>query len=349
MVAQEEERQRQAEQAAAHTMAPVKTKMLRRISKAATEQSLHLSHSETTEKKGNKKKRKFAKKHEADNGKKKSRTKDKTHSTVVADQDFVLLPLNNSGLSDASQLDSGGNSITGAASPLREAGGGEEFAEEIGKQFLAVTKTPIGARKSQRKQIRGPKLKRLSTTEQGSLSRRTRNPVTANLKIELDKSSDSLAVSTAELLPPLAISQKTALHNGNVITQELEDTNGIEVPDIYDLLSTRSKTRLPLAPDSFPNSASNSQPTLELSMENSPNLSLERGTEHLLVTSMPAPPPPQQSIILSTIPPFLSSPTLPALSQTTTALESGEEMAPKHKSRTSQLLETREDGEAETM
>ena len=356
-------------------MAPVKTKMLRRISKAATEQSLHLSHSETTDKKkGHKKGRKFSKKSEANDGRKKSRTKDKTRSTVEADQDFVLLPMNNSGLSNSSLLHSGGNSsanISGTAFPLQEAGGGEEFAEEIGKQFLAVTKTP--SRVGARKQNRGPKLKRLSTTEQGSLSKRTRNPVTANLKIELDKSSTSLAMSTTELFPPLVISPTSAQHDGNVVTQELDDTNGIEVPDMYDLLSTRSKTRLPLAPDSFPNSASNSQPTLEQSMENSPIPSLERGTRNLLLTSITAPPLPKQPITISPTPPPFSPPTPPVITQPTTALDSEEngsevmeneavtqvtrtqdspeqgEVTPKHKSRTSQLLETREDGEAETM
>jgi hypothetical protein len=295
--------------------------------------------------------------------------KDKTRSTVEerADMDFVLVPLNNSGLSDTS-LGGKGDSSAGLRGAGPPPGGSEGVMEEIGKRFMAVSKTPVGVRKLGQ---RGPKLKRLSTTERDSLAKRAKSPVGASPKRRLDLSTDtdSLDDSAIDLCPPLAVSHMITRHDGNRVTQELENTEGVRVPDLLDLLSTRSKTRLPLSPESFPNSASNSEPALEL-MDTSPNRVVP------LVTSTPAPfsqarpspppssPPPTAPSHITPPPPPTSPP--PSSSHPSAEVEgeeeggeserSGEEVCvrstqsrgSKQKSWTSQLLETMEEGEVET-
>ena len=375
LVEKEEERQRQEEQAAAQSQAPVKTKMLRRLSKAAAEQQ-----TTTMEKKGSKKKKedkKTGKKGESMGGRKTK--KEKTRSTVEerADRDFVLIPLDSSDLSGTSQ---------GTGSPV-DLKGDEGLAEEIGKQFLAVTKTPSAVKGGRKlgKKLRGPKLKRLSTTESGSLSKRARNLLSINQSME---SFDN--VSTVELLPPLAVSKSPAKHDGNVVTQKLANTDGIRVPDVLDYLSSHSRTRLTVGPDSFPASASGSEPTLEPMLTSQPMLepatpsitrplptrpspprktfpyspppqnlpSPKRKTapSPLQPPQTPSPPPPAASLLSP--PPLTPSPTVPAPESRETGEQGGMEVSPgtktsgdsfKCKSRTSLLLETVEDGEVETM
>ena len=353
LVAREEERQRQEEQAAAHSQAPVKTKMLRRLSKAAAGQATTTEKKESKRKRGDKKT--TGKKGESMGGRKVKR--EKTRSTVEerADKDFVLIPLDSSGTSQGSHLK-----------------GGDGIAEEIGKQFLAVTKTPSAkaSRKPGKKQ-RGPKPKRLSTAEGGSLSKRARNL--------FDQSMESLDGSTLELLPPLVASSvlakhdgnvakhhgNVAKHDGNVITQKLENTDGVRVPDVLDYLSSHSRTRLTLGPDSFPPSASGSEPALD-----PPPLESPAGTAPLRnstspppktppssfpsppprppMTSLPSPPPPP-------LPPLTPPPTAQAPPESKTKNEQGTgEVSPssgdsmKRKSHASMLLETMEEGEVET-
>ena len=355
LVAREEERQRQEEQAAVHSQAPVKTKMLRRLSKAAAEQATTTEKKESKRKRGDKKTK--GKKGESQGGRKAKR--EKTRSTVEerADKDFVLIPLDSSGTSQGSHLK-----------------GGDGIAEEIGKQFMAVTKTPSAkaGRKPGGKQRR-QKPKRLSTTEGGSLSKRARNL--------LDQSMESLDGSTLELLPPLAASSVPAKHNGNVakhdgnvVTQKLENTDGVRVPDVLDYLSSHSRTRLTLGPDSFPPSASGSEQALDpllvspagtAALQNIPSsTSPPTKTPPSSFPSPPPPPPnipsppprpPMTSLPPPPLPPLTPPPTAPATPESKTENEQGTgEVSPssgdsmKRKSHASMLLETMEEGEVET-
>ena len=350
LAAQEEERQRKVQQAAAHSQPPVKTKMLKRISKFSADQVSSSPVAVAAEVDKKKRKKKFLKRR--GHGEQKSEGRGTTEklsrarSTVEerADMDFVLVRLDNPGLSDTS--------ADGAGSHV---GGNEEVVEEIGKQFMAISKAP-SRRTGQHS--RGPKLKRLSTTEQASLSKRTRN-------ITNQPGQDSLASSMAELLPPLAVSLPVARHDGNIVTQELENTERVQLPDIHDLLLARSKTRLPLGPDSFPNSASNSEYRLE-SVENS-YPSLDRALTAVPLTTTQTPPPLSPPLVTSShtthSPPPPPPVTPPPVLQLTPESEEGEEaedekeasvntqtsVDTKHKSRTSQLLENMAEGEMETM
>ncbi len=287
-----------------------------------------------------------------DEGKKMRREKTRSNVEESADRDFVLVPLVSSGLSGAS---GGIESPSGGGGG---GGGGGGLAEEIGKQFLAVTTTPAGT--GGKKRSRGPKLKRLkNTAEVGSQSKRTRNLLAVN-QGRGAPSMESLEGSRADLLPPLVVSRASARHDGNVVTQELENTEGVRVPDILDLLSTRSKTRLTVGPDSFPNSASGSEPTLE-PMQVSQFLLV--GTAPPFVIPSPAspppfspPPPPLTSSRPS--PPLLPPSPPPPSPPATEREEEGESEvdqelsesrgSAKRKSHASELLDTMEEGEVET-
>lgn len=353
LVAQEEVRQRQAQQASAKTQIPVKTKMLRRISKVVADQTLTNDKGEKGEKLG----RKLSKKQGGDQQSRKARgTREKTRSSIEerADMDFVMLPLNNSELSNTSM--EGESDLSTSPNRASLPPGAEGVMEEIGKQFMAISKPFTGSGK-RGGQLRGPKVKRLGTAEQSSVPRRTRDPIGANLGKHLDQSIDSLSGSKSGLLPPLAVSRMSH-HDGNVMTQELENTDGVKVPDMSDIFVTKSKTRIPLT-DSFPNSASNSEPALE-PMDMTPQSSLHRPPPSSLVTSTPIPSPPSDT---HSQPPTLPSPlpppplTPPPPSQSPSQGEEGEreeKVVPskpeecKRKSRTSELLETMEEGEVET-
>ena len=336
---------------AAQTQAPVKTKMLRRIShKAVSDQPL-LPLEESKRGKKLAKKQRAAEQRSGKKGK-----REKTRSTIEerVDNEFVLLPLNSSGLSDASLGGAGGGggdwntSLSGAGSPL----GGEAVMEEIGKQFSAISKTPTGARKSG-PQSRAPKLKRLSTAERSSLPKKTRGPA---VDTSPTRRLGQLTDSVPDLLPPLTTS-RMAQHDGNVVTQELENTDGVRVPDMHDLFVTKSRTRVSLE-GSFLDSASNSEQALE-PMDVS--YSLSRRVPPPLVSSTPAPPPLTSSQVP---PPPLPPPvTPPSPPPSQPAAQGGEEDegvglqlreksthvgdSPR-KSITSQLLETMEEGEVET-
>ena len=359
LVAREEERQRQEERVAAHSQTPVKTKMLRRISRAAAEQAATTDNEGGRKKKGEKRSGKgFLKKRRAAVGKREGEgggkmRRERTRSTVEekADNDFVLLPLDSSGYS-------GGSHET--TSPPDRRAGDESLAEEIGRQFVAVTQTPTttGGRKSGHK-LRAPKLKRLSKAEGGSLSNRTQT-----LLGVADKLMESLEGSRAELLPPLVVSRSPARHDGNVVTQELENTDGIRVPDVLDLLSTRSRTRLTVGPDSFPPSASGSEPALEPTevsqtlLGSAPSITGASMTQPPPPLSPPPPPPPPVASLpqVPSPPPLVMSDSEGKEGGEGADLQASQELSesrgsgdtPKHKSRASELLETMEEGEVET-
>ena len=364
LLAQEEARQRQAQQQLSkQTQPPVKTKMLRRLSNFVAEQSPP----KAEESKGRSKPAKKPKGQGRGDlrGEKGRERRQKTRSKVEerADMDFVLLPLDDSGLTESSgPAGDWSTSLSGAGSPM-----GNGMMDEIGRQFLAVSKTPTEAKKLGA-QARGPKLKRLSATDKGSVPKKKKgsSPAKAMPHRAMNESADSLT----DLLPPLS-SSHVAKHDGNVVTQTLQNTEGVKLPDSYDLFATRSKTRLPIV-DSFPNSASNSEPTLE-SMEVSSSLL----TSSLLtssppppqtvtvapapippppITSAPPPPPPSTTPLTPPGPRAPPSPPPPSsqlegetehggvqLRETSSSVE-----ASPRKSRTSQLLETMEEGEVET-
>ena len=148
-----------------------------------------------------------------------------------------------------------------------------EILDEIGRQFSAITREPVRARRSG-SQIQGPKLKRLSTHEgdKGSLSKRQQrrgasSRVSPRAKADLNRSANE------QLLPPLK-PQQAAQHDGNVVMQKLEDATGVRVPDSPELFVTKSKTRLSIRSlsGSFPEpaSASPSQHTLDQMETNEP-------------------------------------------------------------------------------
>ena len=115
----------------------------------------------------------------------------------------------------------------------------EEILQEIGRQFSAITKEP-----SRRRGIgggggggvlgRGPNVKRLSATGlQGSANRRR--------KEQFGPPADSME-SIDDLVPPLQMNV-VKQHSGNRVTQELENTDDIELRDDFDVLVPRGKSR----------------------------------------------------------------------------------------------------------
>jgi hypothetical protein len=113
----------------------------------------------------------------------------------------------------------------------------EEILQEIGRQFSAITKEP-----SRRRGIgggpgvggRGPNVKRLSATGlQGSANRRKR--------AQLGPPAESME-SIDDLVPPLRLSV-VKQHSGNRVTQELGNTDDIELRDDFDVLVPRGKSR----------------------------------------------------------------------------------------------------------
>ena len=116
----------------------------------------------------------------------------------------------------------------------------EEILQEIGRQFSAITKEP-----SRRRGIggggggggvrsRGPNVKRLSATGlQGSAGRRRRE--------QFGPPADSME-SIDDLVPPLQLNV-VKQHSGNRVTQELGNTDNIELSDDFDVLVPRGKSR----------------------------------------------------------------------------------------------------------
>ena len=114
----------------------------------------------------------------------------------------------------------------------------EEILQEIGRQFSAITKEP-----SRRRGIggggggvrsRGPNVKRLSATGlQGSAGRRRRE--------QFGPPADSME-SIDDLVPPLQLNV-VKQHSGNRVTQELGNTDDIELSDDFDVLVPRGKSR----------------------------------------------------------------------------------------------------------
>lgn len=111
-------------------------------------------------------------------------------------------------------------------------GGENDITEEIGRHFMAVTKEP-SHRQPRAQASRGPNVKRLRTQAYDSKARQKR-----------ESDDDSIA----ELLPPIAAGKITK-HDGNIVTQKLEDTTGIKVKDqISDYLILKGKRRARINP-----------------------------------------------------------------------------------------------------
>jgi len=102
----------------------------------------------------------------------------------------------------------------------------DSLALEIGRHFALITKDPSHQHRGHR-----GSLKRLSSG--GSASRR---------KI---KEYDSLSDSTSNLVSPLSVS-KPGRHNGKVLTQNLEDTTGVQLKQNQDLLVPKKSQRVSL-------------------------------------------------------------------------------------------------------
>ena len=102
----------------------------------------------------------------------------------------------------------------------------DSLALEIGRHFAAITKEP-----SHRCRGRDGNLKRLSS---GGSASRTRI-----------KRHDSLCDSTSDLVSPLRVSIP-GKHNGNVLTQDLEDTTGVHLKQNQDFLAPKKSQRASL-------------------------------------------------------------------------------------------------------
>ena len=199
-----------------------------------------------------------------------------------------------------------------------------EVLEEISRQFSAIAKEP--SRRRLPTQIQGPRLKRLSVgPEGGSLTKRKKQSSQSQDRV-LERKLSSSQESFDELLPPIQ-STKIEKHDMIILTQPLEDTTSIKLPDHPELFVTKSRARLSLD-GSFPPSASNSQHTLE----------------QMEVTPTPS------SVARASVPPermdTATHPTLP-----TTPIEDNRTNKEQEEStvlRTSLLLETKEEGDKET-
>ena len=107
-----------------------------------------------------------------------------------------------------------------------------EVMEEIGRHFSAITKDP--SRRRGGGNARGPNVKRLSAAGlQGSANRRR--------KALLSPAAESMD-SVEDLVPPLKLNV-VKKHSGIKVTQDLEDTEGIQLEDSFDMLIPRGKSR----------------------------------------------------------------------------------------------------------
>lgn len=123
----------------------------------------------------------------------------------------------------------------------------EDISEQIGRHFMAITKEPSHRQRrgqgsrgeasrgqaSRGQALKGPSIKRLSVDE-----------AVGNTKGGGRESNDSID----ELLPPISPGNVTK-HDGNVVTQQLEDTTGIKVRnEISEYLVLKGKQRARINP-----------------------------------------------------------------------------------------------------
>lgn len=110
---------------------------------------------------------------------------------------------------------------------------GDDIMEEIGRHFMAVVTKEPSHRQPRAQGSRGPSVQRLNIEASGRKNKAGR------------VSDDSIA----ELLPPIAPG-KVAKHDGNVVTQRLQDTTGIKVKEkkMNDYLVPKGKQRALLNP-----------------------------------------------------------------------------------------------------
>ena len=177
----------------------------------------------------------------------------------------------------------------------------EQLLDEIGKQFMSIAKEPSHRRTAA--QVHGPKVKRLSSGIQEPVGNRDH---VAHLK-QSPRRFDS-EESVWEMMTPLRLSH-IEKHDGNVVAQQLESTEGVRVHDDFDLFVTKSKTRMSIL--DFP-------PT-----EPAPD------EPYILSEAMPRPATGFQNIPMDT--------------------SSTEQESPQHSIfRTSLILDSMEEGEVET-
>ena len=121
----------------------------------------------------------------------------------------------------------------------------KEILQEIGRHFSAITKEPSRRRVAGRGaggRGHGPNVKRLSAAGlQGSVNRR---------RAQLLPSAESME-SVNDLVPPLRMNV-VKQHSGNRVTQEIGNTDDVELRDGFDVLVPRGKSRVSvLDQDSF--------------------------------------------------------------------------------------------------
>lgn len=231
-------------------------------------------------------------------------------------------------------------SLQPASVPTEES----ELLEEIGRQFMAVTKEP--SRRRTGAQAHGPNLKRLSSDHlpagSGSIGKKkARNRAAHHSPSKLRSDESTLSVESMDMVQPLN-KNEAKKHDGNVVTQHLEDTTGVQVPDYPELFVTKSKTR-----SSIMDSESTFTP------ETSPKHAVEE-PDGLVTGPFIPPPPPADGLVSPIIPP-------PPVEAFKDDSGSPEKVPPSpgknpsipaspHRSvlHTSLLLETMEEGEVET-
>lgn len=122
----------------------------------------------------------------------------------------------------------------------------EELLDEIGRYFTAISKEPSRARSRRTAAgAHGPKLKRLSMQGAGGSLKggKAAHRSPDRLKVVADPKLCHSQDSIDGLLPPLQVNQ-VQHHDGQVVSQPLEDTTGVKLPDSPELFVTKSKTRL---------------------------------------------------------------------------------------------------------
>ena len=132
-------------------------------------------------------------------------------------------------------------SLQPASVPTEES----ELLDEIGRQFMAISKEP--SRRRTGAQAHGPNLKRLSTDHlpagRGSIGKKkARNRAAHHSPSKLRSDDSTMSVDTMEMVQPLSRNEAKK-HDGNVVTQQLEDATGVQVPDYPELFVTKGKTR----------------------------------------------------------------------------------------------------------
>ena len=211
-----------------------------------------------------------------------------------------------------------------------------ELLQEIGQQFLAVAKEPSRRRAQPRY---GPNLKRLSVEHApsgGFMGKKKAQNRAAQ--------HHYMSVESDEMVQPLHRTE-TKKHDGNVVTQTLEDTTGISVSDYPDIVLVKNKPRTSvitadLTPKTSPKHASPSkQPA------SSPQRGVPAPPRPPASQGPPAPPPPPGAPAPPPPPPVAAADPNTEVVLRSPSKEKREDRSVLH---TSLLLESMEEGELET-